>query len=124
MSGKLLDRAVRESHTLMIFINNYKLGKVDELTAPQVAREMMLEPSLFVRKLLASLVAKGQLTMRGENDNRTKNLRTITDGVVIPSEGVKYWYKLSDKAISEIEGSGRDVNIKIGGVVVEQFRLF
>lgn len=124
MSGKLLDRAVRESHTLMIFINRYKLGQVDELTAPQVAREMMLEPSMFVRKLLASLVAQGQLTMRGENDNRTKNLRTITDGVVIPSEGVKYWYKLSDKAIQEIEQSAHDVTIKIKGIVVEQFRLF
>lgn len=116
MSGKALKRVERESHIMMVFVSDYKLGKVDELTATQVARALFLEPSWHVRKLLASLVAQGQLTMRGEGDTRCENLPETS--------GQKYWYKLSDKARKEIDDTARDVPIKIGGVAAGQLRMF
>jgi hypothetical protein len=116
MPGKALTGEARESQIMMVFVNNYKLGKVNELTAVQVARELMLEPSHHVRKLLASCVAKGQLEMRGESDTRCDNLPQTM--------GKKYWYKLSDRCISEIEDAARDIPVKVSGVIAGQLRMF
>ena len=116
MSGKALKGEARESQIMMVFVNNYKLGKINELTAVQVARELMLEPSHHVRKLLASCVAKGQLEMRGESDARCDNLPQTM--------GQKYWYKLTPRVVSEIEDAARDIPVKVSGVIAGQLRMF
>lgn len=116
LSGKSFERAERESHIVMVFVNNYKTGGLSELTAVQVARALMLEPSWHVRKLLASCVAKGYLEMRGEGDARCNNLPE--------TEGKKYWYKLSAAKVHEIESAARDIPLKINGVTAGQLRMF
>lgn len=116
MAGKSFKRVERESHILMVFINRYKTGEVYELTATQVARDLMLEPSWHVRQLLAACVAKGRLTMRSESDARCNNLPETA--------GQKYWYKLSDEAIAEIDGAARDIPVRLSGVTVGQLRMF
>jgi hypothetical protein len=116
MPGKALKGETRESQIMTVFVNEYKLGRRYELTAVEVARFLMLEPSHHVRKLLASCVAKGQLEMRAESDTRCDNLPQTM--------GRKYWYKLSDRCISEIEDAARDIPVKISGVIAGQLRMF
>lgn len=116
MPGKNMDRADAKSAIMMIFINDYKLGKVDELTAVQVARGLCFAPSWHVRKMLAELVSEGRLEMRAEGDARCSNLPETS--------GQKYWYKLSQKVIRDVEGQARDINVKISGVTVGQLRMF
>lgn len=116
MPGKALERVERESHIMMVFINEYKTGGVTEMTATQVARALMLEPSWHVRKLLASCVAQGNLEMRGEGDTRCNNLPQ--------TQGQKYWYTLSTKVRKELEDDARNVAVKISGVTVGQLRMF
>ena len=86
------------------------------MTATQVARKLMLEPSWHVRKLLAACVAHGQLEMRAESDARCNNLPE--------TRGQKYWYTLSTKVRLEIEDAARNVPVKISGVTIGQLRLF
>jgi hypothetical protein len=116
MSGKLLDRGARENTIEMVFINNYHLGKVDELTAAQVARELMLEPSAFIRERLAGMVEKGILTMRKVSDARLSNLKGGHDS--------KYWYRLSEKRVAKLESDSRSIEIKKGSKVVGQLKLW
>lgn len=116
MSGKLLDRAARENTIEMVFINNHYHKKPDELTAAQVARALMLEPSQFIRNILAGMVEKGILSMRGIQDERLKNL---TGG-----HTEKYWYKLSDKRLQKLKDDERNIPIKSGSKVVGQLSLW
>lgn len=116
MSGKSFDRAVRESHIEMVFVNRYKLKEVSELTAAQVARELMLEPSGHIRSLLAGMVAKGVLEVREQSDARLSNLKG--------NHAYKYWFKLSDSLVRELENSAREIPVKIGGKAAGQLRLF
>lgn len=116
MSGKALSRVERKSHIVMVFVNEYKTGGITEMTATQVARKLMLEPSWHIRQLLASCVADGTLEMRGESDARCNNLPETA--------GQKYWYRLSDKSRAEIDNAARDIPVKLSGVTVGQLRMF
>jgi len=116
MSGKLLDRGRREKTIEMIFINNHRLGKVEELTAAQIARELTLEPSYFLRQILAGMVESGTLSMRKVSDERMANLKG--------GHSQKYWYKLSDKRLQKLEADSRDISIKKGGEIVGQLKLW
>lgn len=116
MAGKLLSRVDRERTIEMLFIQNYHLKKPDEMTAAQVAKGLMLEPSQFVRNLLAGMVAQGVLSMRSVSDERLKNLKGgHTD---------KYWYKLSEKSIQRIEADLREIPIKSKARIVGQLSLW
>lgn len=116
MAGKLLERAGRKRLTMSVFEKDYKAGLWIEKTSTQVARAQMLEPSGFIRDILAELVSEGLLDARKIPDERASNLKGENAFYVL--------YKLSQKSIDAIEAKARDITVNVGGKAITQIRMF
>lgn len=105
----LESRAGRKNQILMQMSIRYKNGLGNGCTCATISRALGLQPSTYMRQLLAELVVEGRLGIQD----------TVSKG-----RWPGYWYFLRPDMLNEINKKSRKVPVKVMGKVEGQLTLW
>lgn len=110
MSLQNYSRGERKVQVRMTLLLRAKRGNGDEMTMYQVARALGMKPSQHVSRILAEMVAEGQLVCRQVSGR--------------PGRWNTFYYGLPDGIKSAVVHFTRSIAVRAKGVQVGQLELF